>query len=319
MSLSSLVPPFALVLLLAVAPCEFPTPPEQPDTGPGGSDYPHAGLTASVHGEGTAQYWLFEPTDPTPETAPLVVLLHGWSFMDPAAYDAWIEHLARRGNLIVYPRYQADLLTPSEQFLANTIGAVLDAIEQLDGEDHIAADLGRFAVVGHSVGGLLAANLAAIAEDASLPVPKAVMCIEPGGAERRSGWHDLIEDMSRIPPGTLLLTVVGDDDRLVGEAGAKLIYDGATQVPPDDKDFVTLASDRHGWPPLIANHLAPLSNESVDALDFFALWKLFDGLTDAAFYGTHRQYALGDTPEQRFMGLWSDGVPVSELRVTDSP
>jgi len=31
------------------------------------------------------------------------------------------------------------------------------------------------------------------------------------------------------------------------------------------------------------------------------------------------KYAFGNTPEQRFMGTWSDGVPVKELKVTDTP
>jgi hypothetical protein len=57
----------------------------------------------------------------------------------------------------------------------------------------------------------------------------------------------------------------------------------------------------------------------VNALDYYGTWKLFDGLIDAAFTGKNRQYALGNTPQQRFMGVWSDGVPVKELRVTDKP
>ena len=57
----------------------------------------------------------------------------------------------------------------------------------------------------------------------------------------------------------------------------------------------------------------------VDALDFYGLWKLFDALCDAAFSGRNRQYALGNTPQQRFMGKWSDGTPVKELNVTDKP
>lgn len=55
---------------------------------------------------------------------------------------------------------------------------------------------------------------------------------------------------------------------------------------------------------------------AIDALDFYGTWKLFDGLCDAAFYGVHREYALGNTPQQRFMGKWSDGTPVKELQVT---
>ena len=51
----------------------------------------------------------------------------------------------------------------------------------------------------------------------------------------------------------------------------------------------------------------------VNALDYYGTWKLFDGLIDAAFTGKNRDYALGNTPQQRFMGLWSDGVPVKVL------
>jgi hypothetical protein len=52
-----------------------------------------------------------------------------------------------------------------------------------------------------------------------------------------------------------------------------------------------------------------------DALDYFGTWKLLDGLVDAAFRGVHREYALGDTYEQRYMGEWSDRVPVRTLIV----
>jgi len=54
-------------------------------------------------------------------------------------------------------------------------------------------------------------------------------------------------------------------------------------------------------------------------LDYYALWKLFDGLCDEAFYSTNREFALGNTPQQRFMGKWSDGVAVKELFITDKP
>ena len=54
---------------------------------------------------------------------------------------------------------------------------------------------------------------------------------------------------------------------------------------------------------------------SADALNFYGLWKLFDGLCDAAFYGTNREYALGSTEKQRYMGTWSDDTPVKELSV----
>lgn len=81
-------------------------------------------------------------------------------------------------------------------------------------------------------------------------------------------------------------------------------------------------SDSHGFPGLVADHLAPVcipNSTLVDSMDYFSTWKLFDALTDYAFYGINRDYCLGNTSQQRFMGLWSDGVPVKELVVTDNP
>ena len=64
---------------------------------------------------------------------------------------------------------------------------------------------------------------------------------------------------------------------------------------------------------------ATAAARSINAIDYYGLWKLFDGLCDAAFYHRNREFALGNTPEQRFMGRWSDGVAVKEMRVTNHP
>src|SRR5438046_1252367 len=129
------------------------------------------------------------------------------------------------------------------------------------------------------------------------------------------------EDYADIPAGSLLLSVTCEDDTVVGDVDAKKIFDESTSIPLADRDYVVVRSDSHGSPPLVAEHGAPTAATSPppDALDFFGFWKWFDALTDAAWFGTNREYALGDTPPQRFMGLWSDGVPVREPIVTDTP
>jgi hypothetical protein len=53
----------------------------------------------------------------------------------------------------------------------------------------------------------------------------------------------------------------------------------------------------------------------VNALDYFGTWKLFDALEESAFYGRNREYALGNTPQQRYMGKWSDGT-IGRARTT---
>jgi len=328
------------------------TPPPQPLTGPGGKQSAHASVTKNKYGKGGQEYWIFEPASPKPRTAPVIVFLHGWGGMNPLYYGAWLDHLVKRGNIVVYPRYQANLLTSINDFTPNTIAAVKDAVHRLQTEPgHVKPDFSKFATVGHSLGGLLAANVAALAKESNLPRVRAVMSVEPGITE--SPINVPLADLKKIPADTLLLAIAGDQDGLVRDRDAKRIYYESTRVAARNKNFITLVSDSHGQPELVASHRAPTalnkdydSGEGVggapggrsdpigdaaisrrvrpetmmvNALDYYGTWKLFDALTDAAFTGKNREYALGNTPQQRFMGVWSDGVPVKELKVTDKP
>ncbi|MFA5102730.1 MAG: alpha/beta hydrolase fold domain-containing protein [Candidatus Thermoplasmatota archaeon] len=296
---------------------EPPTPPQQPTEGPGGSNYSYAAVRQSRHGFGVRQFWMFEPNDPTPSSAPLIVFNHGWSAFYPFYYKAWIVHLVRRGNIVVYPRYQLTPMIGTRSATQNAIYAVHQAIAILQNGDHVTPDLERVAFVGHSLGGGITAEMAALAAEAGLPSPKAIMPVQPFVR-----LDTMMKDFHAIPAATLLLVVVGENDMIVGNASGKTIFTTADQIPLDQKDFIIQRTDRYGSPALLANHGAPLClprGASVDAMDFYSTWKLFDALTDYAFYGTNQQYCLGDTPEQRFMGLWSDGTPVQELMITDTP
>lgn len=221
------------------------------------------------------------------------------------------------------------------------------------------------------MGGIISANMAALATSSGLPAPKAVMAVEPGLTEQPIEKAKVsLEDLSQVPASVLLLTLAGDQDKLAGETDAKKIFNQSTRIA--QKNYIIVQSDDHGNPPLIANHSAPISplasytsssqnqkstdnesNESTnlgsrlrdtlkdrirnrikkrikekieesadlsnaqggaDALDYYGYWKLFDGLTDCAFRRTNCNYALSGTAEQRYMGKWSDGVPVKELK-----
>ena len=313
----------ASILILSLfgsvsATLEEPTPPDQPTIGPGGSNYSHNLVIKTRHKWGARQYWIFEPFNPKPESAPLIVFNHGWSAIHPIAYREWINHLVKRGNIVVYPRYQRGLLLGFKDFNANAINAVKDAIEVLQSGWHVHPELDKFAIVGHSLGGGITANMAAQAEDEDLPIPKAIMPVQPAIVNIGS------VDFCKIPSETLMLVVVGEDDSVVGNTSAKIIFENATQIPFSQKDFIIQVTDTYGFPDLAADHIAPVClpkflSDTVDAMDYYSTWKLFDALTDYAFFGINGEYCLGNTPEQRYMGLWSDGTPVKELIVTDTP
>jgi hypothetical protein len=294
-----------------------PAPPSQPPDGPGGSTYSHQGYRESRYGWGSYQFWIFEPADPTPASAPLIVFNHGWSALYPYFYEAWVVHLVRRGNIVVYPRYQLGLIIGVRDATQHAIWSTKQAIALLQNGSHVRPELDHFAIVGHSLGGGITAEMAALASEDDLPVPQAIMPVQP-----YVRLDTMMHDFHAIPATTLMVVIVGEDDMIAGNQSAKMIFSTADQIPLERKDFVIQRTDRHGSPPLVANHGAPLcipNSSWVDAMDYYSTWKLFDALTDYAFYGTEHDYCLGNTPEQRFMGYWSDGVPVKELLVTDTP
>lgn len=329
MSLMDIKQIACFIILLSFMACSSAAlaaaPPSQPSQGPGGADYTCSRVIKTMHGSDNLAYYLFEPDEPKLDTAPVIVFIHGWGGINPDYYDTWIEHLVRKGNIVIYPLYQSwSSLLMSNRYTSNCLQAIADAIELLQEQDRrLKPDLGKFAIVGHSVGAVLALNIAALARQSGLPVPKAIMAVQPRRVPMLS-----VEDLSGIPSRTLLLVIAADRDTL-SAADAVRLFRSATRIPFEGKDFITLISDDYGQPCLTADHLAPVCNAiglgkffmkgDTNALDYYGTWKLFDALTGAAFYGKYREYALGNTPQQRYMGKWSDGKPVKELVITDRP
>ena len=326
----------ALIILLTVFPLlldlpqQKPSQPTQPYSGPGGSDYQYSGVNVTSYGEGENQYWIFEPDTPKPLSAPTIVFMHGWGAISPTFYRAWIDHIVRKGNIVIYPRYQKDITTPSDNFTPNTIRAVKNAIKELQTGDHVIPQLDKFAIVGHSVGGLISINLASLAASEGLPQAGAVFAVEPGKSRSSNDTKGpVLENITNIPSNTLLLTMSGDQDNWVGQKDAKMIIRETIQIPKENKDFVEMITDEHGYPTITADHFFPLASSIyiqgynfwllTNVQDYYGSWKLFDGLYNAAFYDKYREYALGNTSNQRFMGYWGDKTPVKELNVTADP
>ena len=207
-------------------------------------------------GEGPRSYWIFEPDDPKPEArAPVVVFLHGWFAVNPGFYGAWIDHLVRDGKIVIFPRYQNDVHTPPQEFLANALAAIRDALGVVSaGVGHVRADTSRFTLIGHSAGGNLAAQIAAVAADphADLPVPQALVIAMPGEIVPTRQ-----PSLSDISASTLMLVIVGEEDVVVGDLRARQIFAQSSSIPSSRKRFILFRSDRHGHPPLIAEHTAP--------------------------------------------------------------
>jgi pimeloyl-ACP methyl ester carboxylesterase len=345
----SFVRPLAATLALAVslaAPAIAApvTPPEQPASGPGGREYAFARVAHHTYGQGAEQYWIFEPQRPTsahaPSDLPAVVFLHGWGAMNPLYYGAWIEHLVKRGHTVIYPRYQESLRTPPAEMTGHALAAVRDARAH-------ARNVDAWVVIGHSMGGVLAANVAARAAQSDVSAPLAVLSVEPGSTQTRSSRELVpLDDLGALPHDMLLVTVAGDRDTVFFDRDARLIFERAASVAATHKRYVVVPSDDHGTPAVAATHSAPTAPDAdfdlsegpergpfaerlverrrsaereaeraTSAIDYYAFWKLADVLIELAESGADEPFSAASERLIAYMGAWSDGREVRKLEL----
>jgi hypothetical protein len=60
------------------------SPPTQPLNGPGGKDYLYQSVKQSKFGANDTTFWIFEPENPSPDSADLIIFNHGWGVTNPA-------------------------------------------------------------------------------------------------------------------------------------------------------------------------------------------------------------------------------------------
>jgi acetyl esterase/lipase len=320
--------PFALLVLIAT-PFAIGLPLRAADPPPA---YKHNKVRRIEVGEGPRSYWLFEPADPAPDTAPVVVFNHGWFAVNPGVYGAWIEHLVRSGRIVIAPRYQRDWSTPPANFLPNGLVAVRDAFDVLSmSPAHVRPDRTKFALIGHSAGGNLAVQMAAVAAEADLPTPRAVIAIFPGEV-----LPSRKPDLADVPASTLLVVVAGQQDLVVGDQRARAIFTSTTAIPRDRKKFILYRTDLRGYPRLRADHFAPTGAHAhfdtgdgvlpnaqmaqaaeINAFDVAGFWRMTDLTLEAAFAGKTLDEATDHGEAFRHLGYWSDGRPVLPPIVSD--
>ena len=323
------------LLLGALAPALIaqPAPPAPPASGPGGAEYAHAASVengpywaAGYESNNAYRYWIYEPAEPAPARAPVVLFLHGWLAYRPTEYGTWMLHLVRKGHTVVWVQYDAAVFN-TWAWTNAAATTWIDALARLENEPgHVkperdGAGQPKTAILGHSAGGILGPILAAKATRWwwwKLPKPQAIFSISAAGYGLIPG-----EDYSRIAPETKVLMVVGESDQFACAATAAPIWEEMTGIPDANKDFLIVRTDPRGSPAQIANHFYPNNTgtgdvAAIDGRDYWITLRLSAALLNCAFRGNDCNVALGNgSPPQVEMGEWSDGA--ARLPLTWAP
>ncbi|MCE4225412.1 alpha/beta hydrolase [Methylobacterium sp. C25] len=248
-----------LIALGLCAPAFAAAPPTQPQDGPGGVGDKAATIVKRGIGTANSSTYAFYRSGTAPaEGRPVAVFLHAWGATNPRAYGGWIDHLARNGWLVLFPRFQElNKSRPSEA--TEKAGILLkSALDALAADPDAKPDTKRMTLIGHLAGAPLAANLAAGAQTQGLPAPKLLYVIMPGGIAHDAKSRGIpLGDLSGISGDTLLVAVTGDKDARAADLAARRILREATAVAPERKLLVRALSDDHGFPAMTATLSSP--------------------------------------------------------------
>lgn len=300
---------------------------QQPPTGPGSATYQHDSVILYNYAAKADGFWLFEPAQPRPEKADIIIFIHGYGGYNPMIYGQWIRHLVRQGNVVIYPRYQKTVLRPRpKKFSKNVVAAIHQALDTLRSEQHIHPVLDNFSIVGHSYGGTIAAEITAKWQSYNIPLPKSVFLGAPGTGPFKAGKLDTYE---QLPSDLQLLILVHEKDYVVGDKLGRKVFETAIHTP--QRNLIIQYKDKPN--DIKAGHNESYSVDSsfdsgvrnyttknalrhtkTNAIDYYGYWKLYDALRSCSASGKYCEYAFGNTPQQRSLGSLN-GQPIRALEV----
>ena len=219
----------------------------------GGASFPSKPTVEGPLVSGAKGVWIFRPAG---KPKRVVIFFHGQAGAretTPANHRPWIDHLVKRGAVVVYPRYETGY---AASVLKDADAGIKTATDKLD--------LAGLPVVslGYSRGGALAVEYAANAVGRNLPVPDGVESINPVPI----GEQGHLIDLRPLRHDTVFALIVSDKDPATGSSRLLLRRLELAKFPPGQIRLNVARS--HGT--FVADHLAPLGTSAAARRAYWA-------------------------------------------------
>ncbi|MFC5742664.1 alpha/beta hydrolase [Dyella tabacisoli] len=316
----------------------------------------HAAVDVLTLGDGAQRVYVFIPTQPALHgNVPMVFLHHGWQGMNPKNFGGLIDHLARSGQVVIYPVYQESAQTSPQIVTLAAAQADRRALTALAEQRELTPDPTRVLYYGYSMGAAISLNLALDYQRYQLPAPRALVLAAPGdayhvvhGDEGRS----IIGAVEKLPAELPVAILTGAADTSIGLPTARTLAARLCGIRADRRVLMVLPSDENNGKKVLAGHGSPGAPDSrydfpltkrtpaganepnraipthipgrsdfepsasLNQLDFYGYWKVIDAMTDSLRDGKLPDAVFGNgTPEQLYLGRWPDGSEYTPIKL----
>lgn len=259
----------------------------------------------------------------TGQRFPLIFSCHGYFGVNPDFYKSLFIHLASRGYFVIHSPYSIAPAPTDSVIISQKYKELFAGFERAVQLNKSIIDTTNVTFIGHSFG---AGAIPALAWRAINQKGWGNNSVNLFMMAPYYSYEITQEQLQSFPINTKLIMQVYDDDDANDHRMAKDIFNNIN-VSTSEKDYTVLYSDYYASFPynFTADHFTPLSsysNGEEDALDFYGIYKLIDGLLDYSIWNVDsaRIYCLGNgSVKQKFMGLYPDGRVLKEILVTDDP
>ena len=294
------------------------------------------------------------PVDERMETMPLAIILHGFGNPYWETYVDWATHLSAKGMAVAFIQYPSDVHPDGAdtfdlieaQGMSNhphhtpRSAAIAAAIEHLNATaldenrsewldsviGNTSIDPSHLWVGGHSLGAGL--TFRTLDESLMRGWGDESLFIALEAPYAHSVDTELRGDLQTLPDNTLVHIALSEDDTSVSPCYGVwhqqriISRDGAGDLAAGQVFLMTIPSDRHGFPPMVASHYLQASQVH----EVLADWGFYRRADAQADYMVARSdgnsssdilaadYLFNETWLAN-MGEWSDGVAVEEITV----
>jgi len=216
---------------------------------------------------------------------PTIFYSHAFGGNDPNNISGFLNFVAKKGYAVVYVPYQTIGVTVQERY-SNLLNGFTKAAQDYP----TIIDTTKVGFVGHSFGG-----------GASFANAYHCFTTRNWGQSGRfvlamAQWYSYNisqTELQSFPTDVKLLTIVYEDDETNDLRMANDIFN-TINIPASEKDYLRVKSDTISGYVYTADHVVP-NNSAFDALDYYAYYRLLDGMCDYVFNGSlaGKDVALG--------------------------